>query len=414
MNVFKKHLSTNRDGLSDTQYGIPIFIFFTVRLFLLLYGRNSFSSWMTTPYVITYRLGFIARAFIGSIIAIFTDYLTLRAFKVILVAVALVLLAMISSLIGKVIANSQPDYKNAVLVFAALFISAPVSMMYLLESHFGRLETFLLIFTLVALMCLNKPALKWAVPVLCFAAVATHPGYLTTYVPAIAIPLLYEVYRNKCSKKNSILFFSSCAIMIGFFIYFQLFSRSQLDFETADKMGEFLSKYTDMKIGYQMLYLEYFAPFPEWVIDFIIPFTLSMNGPVSIVLLTVSLPLIIVFGALWKTCIRQAGNKFLKFIFILCAAAPLLFIVAAVFGNDWDRWWSAVINCQFVFLFYFIYRKESAIIDPIKKVKEFFDRHALVLYVVLIFGGWRCYPILEHYFWNFWIKAFMIIIMGQE
>ena len=369
------------------QYGAIILLCFVTRLLLVFCDRNSFSSWMTTPYVITYKYGFIARGFIGSVIAIFTDFLSRKALKAITLTATLILLVLLSYLLGKVAANARQDYKNGVLLFTILFISAPVSMTYLLESHFGRLETFLFIYTLLGLMCLKKPGLQWAVPLLCFAAVATHPGYLTTYMPAIAIPLLYEIYRAKYSKKSILLFSSSCVILIGFFLYFQLFSRSQLDFATADAMGDELARHTDMKIGYPMLYLEYFAPFPEWVVDFIIPFTLSMDGPVAVILLVYSVPLILIFGAVWRHCFRRADNKFLKFVFFLCAVAPLLFIVAAVFGNDWDRWWSAVINCQFVFVFYFVFSKERVVIDSLNRINAFFDKHTLLLLVILAFAG---------------------------
>jgi len=406
MNAEKNHSLQNKNGLSGVQYGILIFLFFAARLFIFDFGRNNFSSWMTTPYVITYHLGFIGRAFIGSIIALFTDYLTLKEFKFLLAADALVLLALISFLLGKVIAKAESDYKNAVLVFVLLFVSAPVSMTYLLGTHYGRLETFLLIFTLVGLIALKKPGFKWAVPFICFAAIATHQGYLVTYMPALAIPMLYEVYRSKYSKKSIIIFSSSCAVLIGFFIYFQIFSRGQLDFATAEEMGKALSQHTDMKIGFPMLYLEYFAPFPQWVTDYVIPFTRSMDIPVvGIALLTVSIPLIIVFGVIWKSSIHNAENKFLKFIFILCSVAPLAFIPAAIFGNDWERWWSAVINCQFIFLFYFVYSKENVLMDSLKGVSEFFRRHTLILIFILVFAGSALFSNLGLLFLHFMDKS---------
>ncbi|MEI6577961.1 MAG: hypothetical protein WCN92_00700 [Eubacteriales bacterium] len=406
MNAAKNHSLQNKNGLSGMQYGIPIFLFFAARFFILFFGRNSFSSWMTTPYVITYKLGFISRAFIGSVIALFTDYLTLKEFKVITVTVTLVLLALISFLLGKVIAKVGSDNKNIILVFVLLFISAPVSMTYLLEAHFGRLEAFLLIFTLTGLLCLKNPRIKWAVPLICFVAISTHPGYLVTYMPGLAIPMLYEIYRSKYSKKSIVIFFSGCIILIGFFVYFQLFSRGQLGFANAEEMGKYLSQQTDMKVGLPMLYLEYFAPFPQWVTEYVIPLTRSMDLPVvGIALLTVSLPLIIIFGSIWIYSIRNAGNNFLKFIFILCLVAPLAFIPAAVFGADWDREWAPVINCQFIFLFYFVYTKEIVITDSLKKVNEFFDRHTLLLLCILTFGGLAMFSNIGTLWMNFMDKS---------
>lgn len=386
MNASKNHSLIKKNGLS-VQYGILIFLFYAARLFLLSSNRDGFSSWITTPYVITYGAGFIARAFIGSAVSIFTDYLTLKAFKIFITAVALVMLALISFLLGKAVEIAEPDQKSAVAIFVLLFISAPVSMTYLIEAHFGRLEAFLLIFTLTGLICLIKPGFKWLVPVLCVFAMATHPGYMVTYMPGLAIPMLYEVYRSKYSKKSIALFSSACIIMIGLFLYFQLFSRGALGYETAEEMGKALSQHTDMKVGFPMLYLEYFAPFPGWVTDYILPLVKSIALPMSIFLLILSLPIIIIFAVIWKTGICGTDNKFLKFIYILCLASPLIFIAAAVFGIDWDRQWAPVINCQFIYLFYFVFSKEKSLLTAVKKVGEFFNKHFLILACILVFSA---------------------------
>lgn len=387
MNAAKKRSLLEMNDSTALKYGMLIFLFFTARLFLLSCARNDFSSWITTPYVITYESGFISRAFIGSIVSLFTHYLTLKAFKVLLTAVALVMLALISCLLGRTVAKTDQDLKSAVALFIVLFVSAPVSMTYLLEAHFGRLETFLLIFTLAGLICMKKPGFEWAVPILCIFALATHPGYMVTYMPGLAVPMLYEVYRGKCSPKSLAVFLSSCIIMIGLFIYFQLFSRDALDWASAEEMGKALAQRTELKVGTPMLYLEYFAPFPGWVTDYILPLVKSIALPVGTVLFVLSMPLIIIFAFLWKNSICDTNEKFLKFIYILCLASPLLFIAAAVFGIDWDRQWAPVINCQFIFLFYFIFSKEKSLLNSVKKAEVFFNRHMLILICILVFSA---------------------------
>ncbi len=405
MNIVKNYSKAKDNKFLGLWCGILIFLFFFTRLFISFFDRETFSTWITTPYVINYHSGFIARAFIGSVIAIFTDYLTLKQFKIIAFTATLLLIALISFLIGKVITKTHQELKNAVLIFVFFFISAPVSMTYMLEAHFGRFDVYLLLFTLIALVCLRNPVSKWIVPVLCFAAIATHPGYMVTYMPALAIPMLYEVYRSKYSKNSIVIFSSSCFVLIGFFIYFQLFSRGQLDFTAAEEMGRYLSQHTDMKIGMPMLYLEYFAPFPDWVTKWVIPESLSMNLPqVGIALLTVSLPLIVIFWVIWKNSIRNAENKFLKFIFLLCSATPLMFIVSAFFGHDWDRQWAPLINCQFIFLFYFIYSKEVSIMDSLKYLTDYFERHSLILFCILLFASLAMLSNLGTLFLNFWDK----------
>jgi hypothetical protein len=377
--------------LSEAQCGIMIFILLICRFFLYTQYGN-YSSWVTTYYVLSYDLGFIPRAFIGSVIALFTDYLTTKGFEILATAVTLTMLAIVSALLGKAIGKSEPDLKPAVIIFTFLFLTAPLCLTNMLERHFGRLDTFLLIFTLVGLVCLKRTGFKWAVPVLCFAAVATHPGFIVTYMPALIIPLLYEVYSSKNSKKSIVLFSACCLIFVSFFIYFQFLSP-QVNFAGAEDLAEHLSKRTDMKIATPMLYLEYFAPHkstlsnPSSISCFLWPMIRSFALPAILVFTAISSPLIIIFGTVWKASFRKADNNFLKFIFVLCALAPLAFIPAAMFGQDWERWWAAAISCQFILIFYFVFSEEKVLTDSIKKVYDFFSVHTLMLLCIFAFSG---------------------------
>jgi hypothetical protein len=377
--------------LSEAQCGIVIFLFLICRFFLYTQHGN-YSSWITTYYLLSYDLGYIPRAFIGSAVSLFTGYLSVKGFVIIATVITMAMIATVSILLGKAISKSGPDLKAAVLLFTILFLTAPLCLVNMLERHFGRLDTFLLVFTLIGLICLKQKGCKWALPVICFAAVATHPGFIVTYMPALVIPLLYEVYSSKYSKKSVILFSACSLILVSFFIYFQFLSP-QVNFTSAEDLAEYLSKRTDTKISTPMLYLEYFAPHissvsnPSSIADFLWPMNRSIALPAILVFITITLPLIMIFGAVWKYSIRKADSIFLKLVFILCAAAPLAFIPAAMFGQDWERWWGAAISCQFILVFYFVFSKETVLTNSIRKVYDFFSVHSLMLLCVLAFYG---------------------------
>jgi hypothetical protein len=125
MKVSERQSLYKAPGLSGAHYAVMIFLFFAARLFFLSSGRSSFSYWITMPYSITYEHGFIARAFIGSLVSVFTKYLTHTTFYFIITAAALVMIALISVLLGKVIAQAEPDHKNAVVAFVLLFVTRP-------------------------------------------------------------------------------------------------------------------------------------------------------------------------------------------------------------------------------------------------------------------------------------------------
>ncbi len=378
--------------LTDSRYSILIFCFFVARFFVFAQNRVlPFSSTVSVYYVLSYKFGFIPRAFIGSVISLFTDFLTRDVLNIIVSIATLLFLAQVSLMLGRAIGKSEPEYKPSVILFTFFLVTAPFSHTYLIERHFGRLDIFWLIFTLTALLCLKRPYIKWLVPVLCFAAVSTHPGYMVTYMPALAIPMLYEIYRSKFSKKSIMLFSVSCAILVSLFIYFQFFSP-QVGFENAEAFGGYLSNRTDMKISNSVLYSEYFDPYlkavngPDYFTDVQLPIARNI-APELLAYLAFSFPLIIITLSVWIASIRSAGNKFLKFIFVLCTLAPLAFIPAALFAHDWERWWAAAMNCQFIFIFYFVISKEKPLKDSLKNIYTFFENHTLILLCLFTFSG---------------------------
>ncbi len=89
----------------------------------------------------------------------------------------------------------------------------------------------------------------------------------------------------------------------------------------------------------------------------------------------------------------------------MCACAPLLFIVAAVFGIDWDRQWAPVINCQFIFLFYLVMSKESCILLSVKRISAFFERHSMVFVAILVLSSMALFSDNGMYWLPFFDKA---------
>lgn len=390
MKSIERHPLLKKDSTIELKYSLLIFLFLSGRFLFFSHNNNIFFSPPVAVYYFpSYKLGFINKAFIGSVFSLFTDYLTNNELIIVNIIVVFFLFTLISIILGKAIGKSDSAFKPAVTIFTFLLLTAPLSFSSLIERHFGRLDIFLLIFTLLGLVCLKLPGIKWIIPVLCFAAVATHPGYLVTYMPALAIALLYEVYRNKYSKKSIILFSISCIVLISFFIYFQLFSP-RINFASAEQLGSYFSKRTDMKISISVLYIEYFYKYrqladPKLFSDLFIPMLKGTILPTIIVFTAFTFPLIIIFISVWKHSIHNADNLFLKLIFILCACAPIAFIPAAIFGQDWERWWAAAIDCQFMLIFYFIISNEKPLKDSLIHISNFFNSHFLILLCIIIF-----------------------------
>lgn len=368
---------------SKERYGIIIFLFLLFEFVMMIAERNL-DPWLLTHYLITYEFGLIPRGFIGSVISLFTNKITYNLVYILSIVSFTFLISQISLLLGNAIKTSEPDFKSSTKIFVLLFLASPLSVTYLLGGYFGRFDMYWVIISLLSLVFLKKPALRWTVPLLCAFAIMIHQGYMLTYMPALAIPLLYEVYRNKYSKRSVAIFVLSCFSMIIVFLFIN-FSVNNIPFDNPVDFINHLSKRAAFTPEIALIFSEYFCSVHDWTLNVILP-TLSIIGPTIVLLMLVfSAPLLMIFFYIWKQSFKAAESKFLKFVFLLCAAAPCIFAVAALFAADLDRWWAAVINNQFIFIFYFIFSKEKSVTDSVKKVGEFLKNHSLVLSLMVIF-----------------------------
>jgi len=363
-------------------YEGAIFAFLLLEFFFLV-GNNVSDTNTRTAYLLSYEFGFGPQAFAGSILYLFTDIVTSRMIFIVSVISFLLMAAQISLLLGYLIRKSGHTARQSTAAIALLFLASPLSVTYLLGMHMQRLDVYWIILTLLALSILRKPVLRWTVPLLCAAALCIHQGFMSTYMPALAIPMLYEVYQNPRRFRNYLLFGINCLVMILLFAYFQ-FAPSHFPFGSAAELAAHLSQRADFAASAPMLHVGFFAPAKEWLFEYTLPFTASYALPLGMFYLVSSVPLIAVFVYIWYRALRRSTSKFLRLIFVMCAAAPLVFIPAALAANDWDRYWAAAVNGQFILIFYFIYAREKTVTSAAEKVGGFFEEHPLILPAVLI------------------------------
>lgn len=380
----EKTLGTKRLGRVplNERYEIAVFMFLTLQLIVMAADKNL-DLWVMTPYLITYRFGLLPRALAGSVLSLFTDKVTTGIIFSIAIAFFLVLAAQISLLFAKAIRSSDEDLKLPVKLFTLLFLASPLSVTYLLGGYIARFDLFWLILTLVSLVFLKNRWLRWAVPLLSAAAIMIHQGYMVTYMPALVVPMLYEVYRSKYSKRSIAILALSCFLM-GFVFIFLIFAQKNIPFADAAAFTESIAKNAGFQPEYHMVYSEYYCPFPNWTTNVVLPILAEIAVPVGLTLLMFSIPLIVIFFSVWKYAYKAAGNKFLKSVFIACAAAPLVFIPASVFATDLDRWWAAVINTQFIIVFYLIASKEKALTEAVKRTGNYLKEHLLLFAFIVI------------------------------
>lgn len=379
--------SAKNSSLSSSNkqyYELFIFAALMFQFMVLCPSIQQLNPFAITPYFLSYQdFGFNSRLFVGSIIKLFSEYISSSAIYYCIVIVIIGMNALVAATLGKVLRRSPADGLDSMKIFLFLFLSSPFSLSFLFYGeNFGRFDTYLVIITVVMMLIVRRKYLRWLVPLLCVIAVAIYQGYIMLYMPVIAIILVYECYKNKFALSSLLLCGSSFVLVNALSIYCQYFTP-RFDFKDAEAVVEYLAHRTDFKLSEIMIFTEYFINVVnsfsyqvQIVKAFALPYTVSV--------LIMTSPLIMVFISLWSLAFRTARDRFSRFIVLLCIVAPLMSLPTFI-GNDWDRWISAVFITQFALSFYLMDSGFDCVSKSAEKISSYFTTHKMLLVFILIF-----------------------------
>ena len=386
MSRLKSRLQTPEKEKGFGYYEFPLFFFLLITSLGLMPNRLLDANAMTV-YLISYRLGLQSRALVGTVFFLFTDKITSRQIYVVSVIALMLLLMLIAILLGVFIRRSPYEVRSSVEIFALLFVAAPWSITYLTGLNFGSFDTYLFIIALLIVVFLKSPYLRWGIPVLTLLAMAIHQGFFFSFFLALAILILYEAYQNHTNDRSIagyILFFVTCLTSLALFFTFQ-YLQTPLPFSNVNEFVDYLSDYADFELSYAMLDSLYFVSFSEYYRGFVQPVMKLYALPFALTILAFSLPLIVLFVYFWKNTIKSAESIVLRLIFLLSALASLVFLPVTYLLNDWDRYGSIIMSCQFILAFYFIYSRVPGALEVTQKIGQFFQEHPIILFLLLIF-----------------------------
>lgn len=361
------------------KYELPIFLLLLIQAIPqnLDFSQDPYASLLAVDYGI---LGFAPRVFPGSIMALFFDYRGSREINIFYTVIFILTFLLVSWMAGRLIRSADDDIKKVTIFFVALFLAGPYSNAVFFPQIYAP-DRLLVLFTLLGLSIMNIRLVKWLLPFILFAALATHNIFTFTFMPAIAILLLYELYTTGYSKSNKWFCVINYLTMFTFTAYFYLFPGLQR--MTLAELIAYAGTKTDIPIREDM-YLGYFFADPHRLFAGIQSY-MSANDVIhseyrAILFL---LPLIVLFFFIWKNSFSASKNKFEKFIFILCILVPLARIPLLPINSEVYRGRVAVIFVQFSLLFYFLYRKNPAVIQSLKKLGGFFQRNRLLVFLLV-------------------------------
>jgi hypothetical protein len=390
------------------QYELIIFIIFFVEFISKIPSVGQDETFGLYAYVLSYNLGFIRRAFIGSIVNLISGDFISGEFIWIFVFFSHILLFILAAyLLGQFIKSAEDKTKLFAIGLVALYLASPGSIAALSnawywyangellpgsDSIYYYLDFYWLLFTLIIVLLLQVKKLYktqlFLIPLVCFCILATHTMSLFFYIPTIFVLLLYNIYKNNRSKQSIALFIISTLVILVFSVYFSIFAKPNFEYSTVQDVINMLPN--------NDLYSNGSTPVAI-ISEFIIGASLQKHRGSALIgplfrlfsLLLLMLPIIIIGIKLWFSTIKNEKNKLLKNIFILSVLIFIPYIMSFMLFADWGRYLTAIFNCQIILFCYYFHSKEQSVLSASEKVFDFFKRNpflyfALIIYLLLL------------------------------
>lgn len=387
-NLVERHLFFRL--LDKVKFELPVL---AVLLIVYAYRHDFYTGDIyNIMHIYDYRIGFAPRLFIGSLMSLFTDYKSAVFINKFFNIVCVASIFLFSFAAGRVIRKSDDKARNAAVLFVILFLAVPYSNTVFFP-RLVSLDRFLVLFTFLAFMAISKKGFKWLVPLLIIMSLATYPGYAFTYMPAVAILLIYEVCRNKNTKQSialCVVGFTAMAVFSAYFFLYsgingfdsvgELIAYSFDKTDIRDHVGEFdmrlvLNGFLFQKPG------EFFwnstVPLEGWK-----GFKYELKGMLLL------MPLFAIFFTVWKNAIKNSISKFEKSVYCMCLLAPLARLPMYVLSTNFVRGRISVVTIQFFLIFYFLYIGDPIVSASTRKIGDYFRKNyelifALIAYLIV-------------------------------
>ncbi len=365
---------------SSIKYELTIFIFLIIEYLLKCPDGSISDGCLSTTYILSYQdFGFHSRMLLGSILRLFTDYITKKQLFTFIVTGIIFLCLLVSLVVGGLIRQSNGTDKKIIIYASVLFLASPFSISYLFHSSI-YLDTYMIIIAIFSVIFVKNKYTVWLVPVLTVIAMLIHQSYVAFFMPVVGITFLDNIFNKKRKITTVFLLIVSCIISLGLFYKFQ-FMKTPLPFKDVDSTMAFLQTKTEITLGRAMLFYEYFATMKEHFAYSNVHFVSSViKELVTFIELS---PVIIIFISLWINAIKASQEKYKKIIFFLCLISPLCASPLFALATDWGRWTAMVFITQFILAFYFYRNRDKALYQSSEKIFLFFKKHQLLYYLTV-------------------------------
>lgn len=372
----------------EPNYGIAVFAMLSAVFLLTFPNLYTLGKSNALYYILPYKdFGFQSRLVVGSVVRLFTDYMTEQSIFILMVVITLLFILAVSFIVGRIIklAVRRDDIGAEMLV--VFFIACPVSVQYLFTSNnIGRLDLYLILITALILYCVPHRKAKWAVPALCSVAMLVSFNFIFLYMPVIAVIMIREYMVVRLSKSGFILFSVSCLVVVVLFFFFKIFPPAPA-FASLAELKAYLAGITDVRGEEFIVYYDICRPLGDvytkgtettfsWFWELLITYGLFS--------LVAAGPSVAFFVSFWLTALKNIKPKKNRLFFLLCFLAPVgsLPMFLAI---DWDRWIPTLFISQMMLVFYLVAVGDAGTNDTLRRFRDFFSRHSLFALLCVIY-----------------------------
>ena len=215
-------------------------------IYLIIVPGNS-EPWkvndvMYSFYVVDFSVGFCSRILQGAIVNWIFDSANETNITIFLNVLMVFTFMVYSHLAEKVLLNIDSEFRKSAVLFLMLFFTGPCAFSIFVKVV-GLIDFFWIFSTAIFFLIIRKKQLYFLIVPLFVFMVLIYYASLLSYVPFLALMVLYTISYAKEGKQRkylTIVFFVSviAAFLLG--VYFVVFERSNLNY-TFEEFNEFLT-----------------------------------------------------------------------------------------------------------------------------------------------------------------------------
>ena len=365
-------------SFAEKPWSIPIFIiaaFVSYAGIAYLYGytigRLEANVFTFQFYLCDYSVGVCSRLFVGAVIALFTDYVTISMMNMIVNCAVILAFVFQAVLAGLLLRTGLKNRSVPASLIGLLFMTNPLMVLEKLYLT-GQLDIYLVLLLFFWLAFFKTPLLTLVTPVFCVVGMAIHYGFLFSHLPPMLTLLLYysvlsDDKRVKINKAAALV--TGSVSSVASFIYFVFFANKHLKM-TSDEFylhmasrfdlfsrGQGISPSTTF-IPIDRVYLDYYIFGIDHGEDYSRDFetffghliqTVRERTDVSILWndIVMFIPVFLFVAIIWIWCAkREKGVR--KLPYLCFVAQALVLLPELVISTDVWRWFAAAMISQFV------------------------------------------------------------------